>query len=126
MRYLLDTHLLLWAVTDDVQLSSKARQLMMDSHAELYFSVVSLWEIAIKGEERIGVSAERLRETLLDAGYLELTIEARDVMGVAALPPVHRDPFDRLLVATVHGREGFTLLSHDQSVAQYPGPILAV
>ncbi len=98
---------------------------MTDPDNDLLFSVASLWEIVIKrGLHRpdFQVDARLLRRGLLDNGYLELPILSEHVVAVDSLPPIHKDPFDRLLVAQATV-EGITLLTDDPTVAQYPGPV---
>jgi PIN domain nuclease of toxin-antitoxin system len=125
MKLLLDTHLLLWAAGQPERLSASARRLINDKRNELLFSAASLWEVAIKrglGREDFKVDARLLRRGLLDNGYNELPIISDHVVAIESLPPIHRDPFDRLLVAQATV-EGVTLLTLDPLVAQYPGPI---
>ncbi|MGA2373858.1 MAG: type II toxin-antitoxin system VapC family toxin [Candidatus Korobacteraceae bacterium] len=125
MKLLLDTHLLLWAAGEPERLSAKARRLINDTHNELLFSAASLWEVAIKrglGREDFKVDARLLRRGLVDNGYNELPIISDHVVAIESLPPIHKDPFDRLLVAQATV-EGVTLLTLDPIVAQYPGPI---
>lgn len=128
MKYLLDTRLLAWAMIDSPKLSSRARAIIVEPTNTLYFSVVSLWDLAIKGRvEHVGISAAELREELLAAGYEELPITAAHTLGVATLPPIHRAPFHRLLVATAASYMGaMTLLTHDPTVAQYAPTIVHV
>jgi PIN domain nuclease of toxin-antitoxin system len=128
MKFLLDTHLLVWAAVDPDLVPTRARLLINDHANELFFSAVSMWEIAIKralGRPDFTVDARVLRRGLLDRGYGEFSITSEHAMYVASLPSLHKDPFDRLLVcqATV---EGITLLTSDVLVAQYPGPIQRV
>lgn len=128
MKLLLDTHVLLWAAGDPKRLSTKARKLISDPQNELLFSAASLWEIAIKrGLNRRDFQADPrlMRRGLLDNGYGELPIVSDHVVAIDVLPPIHKDPFDRLLVAQATV-EGFTLLTLDPVVAQYPGPIQRV
>lgn len=128
MKLLLDTHVLLWAAGSPDQLSSDARTLLEDPVNELIFSAASLWEIAIKrslGRADFQVDARVLRRGLLDNGYLELPITSEHAVFIDSLPPIHKDPFDRILVAQATV-EGITLLTGDALVAQYPGPIRAV
>ncbi|MBP9714743.1 MAG: type II toxin-antitoxin system VapC family toxin [Sterolibacterium sp.] len=128
MKWLLDTHLLLWAAAQPDRLSSEARVLLEAEDSELVFSVVSLWEIIIKqglGREDFRVNARLLRRNLLDNGYRELSIDSRHVIALADLPALHKDPFDRMLIAQA-GAEGITLLTADALVAQYPGEIRRV
>jgi PIN domain nuclease of toxin-antitoxin system len=125
---LLDTHLLLWAAGEPRRLSKRARTLIDDSDNELLFSAASLWEVAIKrglGREDFKVDARLLRRGLLDNGYNELPISSDHVVATESLPPIHKDPFDRVLVAQATV-EGITLLTIDSLVAQYPGPIKTV
>lgn len=125
MKFLLDTHILLRAADDPSKLSRKARALIMDSENELFFSAASLWEIVIKnslGRADFDVDPHLLRRGLIDNGYLELPITSDHAIGVSALPPLHKDPFDRILVAQATV-EGFTLLTSDDTVADYPGPV---
>jgi len=125
MKLLLDTQVLLWPAGEPARLSASARRLINDAENELLFSAASLWEIAIKrglGRKDFQVDARLLRRGLLDNGYSELPILSDHVVAVEALPPIHKDPFDRLLVAQATV-EGITLLTLDPVVAQYPGPI---
>lgn len=128
MKYLLDTHILLWAVEDNPKLSPKARQLIDNSDSELLFSVVSIWEIAIKvgrGKDDFSFDPNILRRVLLDADYLEIPVLGHHVPFVQHLPDIHKDPFDRLLIATAKA-EGFILVTADSYVAKYDHQIILV
>ena len=128
MKLLLDTHLLLWAAGEPRRLSKQARTLIGNPDNELLFSAASLWEVAIKrglGREDFRVDARLLRRGLLDNGYNELPIISDHVVAMESLPPIHKDPFDRILVAQATV-EGVTLLTIDPLVSQYPGPIRTV
>jgi PIN domain nuclease of toxin-antitoxin system len=128
MRLLLDTHLLLWTISQSRRLTAGARRLIGDPGNELSFSVVSIWEVAIKhgrGRDDFQVDPRLLRRGLLDNGYRELAITGEHAVAVADLPPLHRDPFDRILVAQ-SVVEGITLLTADPLVAQYPAPVRRV
>ena len=125
MRFLLDTQLLLWATDQPDRLSQKARDLLEPPGNELIFSPASLWEIAIKtgiGRPDFQVDAWVLRRGLIDNGYLELPITGEHAVAVGNLPPIHKDPFDRILVAQAMV-EGITLLTADARLAEYPGPV---
>jgi len=125
MKLLLDTHLLLWAAGEPKRLPKGIRTLLEDRDNELLFSAASLWEVAIKsglGRKDFRVEARLLRRGLLDNGYSELPIVSDHVVAIESLPPIHKDPFDRVLVAQATV-EGITLLTNDPVVAQYPGPI---
>ncbi|MDR1423635.1 MAG: type II toxin-antitoxin system VapC family toxin [Azoarcus sp.] len=128
MKLLLDTHLLLWAAQDSDRLSAQARGLLDSPENELLFSVASLWEIVIKrslGREDFKVDPHLLRCGLLDNGYREMPITSAHVLGVAALAAIHKDPFDRLLVAQAEA-EGITLLTADTILGRYAGPVRRV
>jgi PIN domain nuclease of toxin-antitoxin system len=128
VKLLLDTHLLLWAAGEPKRLSKQARQLINDPENELIFSAASLWEVAIKrGLNRpdFRADARLLRRGLLDNGYSELPIVSDHVVATESLPPIHRDPFDRVLIAQATV-EGITLLTTDSVVSQYPGPIKTI
>ncbi len=125
MKFLLDTHVLLWAAGEPTRLSTSARRLLNDPNNDLLFSAASLWEVAIKrglGRKDLSVDARLLRRGLLDNGYEELPILSKHVVEIESLPAIHKDPFDRLLVAQATV-EGITLLTLDSVVARYPGPI---
>jgi PIN domain nuclease of toxin-antitoxin system len=128
MKLLLDTHLLLWAAGEPRRLSKPARRLIDNPDNELLFSAASLWEVSIKrrlGREDFKVDARLLRRGLLDNGYSELPILSDHVVATESLPLLHRDPFDRILVAQATV-EGVTLLTIDSLVSQYAGPIRTV
>ena len=128
MKLLLDTQLLLWAAAHPRRLSAAARKLITDTQHELLLSAASLWEITVKnslGRDDFRVEPRVLRRGLLDNGYVELSITSHHAVSVAALPDLHRDPFDRLLIAQATC-EGITLVTADAVVGQYPGPIRRV
>jgi PIN domain nuclease of toxin-antitoxin system len=128
VKLLLDTRLLLWASEDMSRVPATARALMADTDNELLFSPASLWEVAIKsglGKKDFEIDPRVLRRGMLDNGYNELPITSEHTIAVAALPPIHKDPFDRILIAQAIV-EGIILLSADPAVAQYPGPIRRV
>jgi PIN domain nuclease of toxin-antitoxin system len=128
MKLLLDTHLLLWAAGQPEQLSVAACALLNDLKNELLFSSASLWEITIKrglGRDDFRVDPRLLRRGLLDNGYSELVITSEHAIAVEGLPPIHKDPFDRILVAQSMV-EGILLLTADPLVAQYPGSVRKV
>lgn len=128
MKFILDTHLLLWAAGQSHKLSEVARKIIDDPNHQLFFSAASLWEITIKrGLDRhdFRVDPHLLRRALLDNGYHELPITSDHAVGTDSLPSIHKDPFDRILIAQALV-EGFELLTTDAIVAQYPGPIKMV
>lgn len=127
MRVLLDTHVLLWAAASSSRLSPETRSLVEDPQNEVYYSAASVWEIAIK-------SALRRKDFRMDLGLLhsslkmmgldELPVRAEHAVGVTQLPPIHRDPFDRLLIAQSIV-EPMVFLTNDAVLAQY-GPVVRV
>ena len=128
MKLLLDTHLLLWAAGEPKRLPVAARRLINDQHNALLFSAASLWEIVIKrslGREDFRVDPRLLRRGLLDNGYSELAVVGEHVLALGSLPPLHRDLFDRILVAQAT-IESVMLLTADPQLGRYPGPIRCV
>jgi len=128
MKLLLDTHLLLWAAGAPKRLPAAARRLIEEAATEPIFSVASLWEIVIKrglGRTDFRVDPSTLRRGLLDNGYGELPVLGEHALAVDALPAIHKDTFDRILVAQAVV-EGMTLLTADPVVGSYPGPIRCV
>ncbi len=121
MNLLLDTHLLLWAAGNPDRLSLDTKELLLDPSNELWFSSASLWEITIKrslDRADFRVDPRRLWRMLLSHGYRELTLSSEHAIAVGALPPLHKDPFDRILIAQARVEE-ITLLTADSTVASY-------
>jgi PIN domain nuclease of toxin-antitoxin system len=128
VRLLSDTHILLWTIAESRRLSAAARALIGEPDNELTFSSVSLWEVAIKTGRRrddFRIDVSSLRRSLFDNNYAELAVTGAHVAALASLPPIHKDPFDRMLVAQAIV-EGLTLVTSDPAVAKYPGPIRLV
>ncbi len=125
MKALLDTQLMLWAAGEPDRLPVAVRDLINNPAAEIIFSVVSLWEVAIKrslGRSDFRVDPRLLRRGLLDNEYIELPLLSEHVVALEGLPPIHKDPFDRLLLAQANA-EGITLLTVDSLLARYPVPV---
>jgi PIN domain nuclease of toxin-antitoxin system len=121
MKLLVDTHLLLWAATEPEKLPAAARRMFKEQENTLIFSAASLWEIAIKqsiGRKDFRADARLLRRGLLDNGYEELPVTSAHAVAIDALPPLHKDPFDRILIAQAQV-EGILLVTADERVAQY-------
>lgn len=124
MNVLLDSNLLLWAAYEPHFVPQEARELIDDDANHLWFSAASIWEIGIKasiGRDDFAVDARILRRGLVENGYVELPISSAHAVEAAALPAIHRDPFDRMLVAQAR-TEGFALLTSDAKVAEYGAP----
>ncbi|MCL4460126.1 MAG: type II toxin-antitoxin system VapC family toxin [Nitrospirae bacterium] len=128
MKWLLDTQLLLWSAGVPDRIPSSLRPLLEDRGNLLMFSAGSIWEVVIKrslGREDFRVDPRVLRRSLLDNGYEELPILGTHVVEIDVLPMLHKDPFDRILVAQALV-EGITLVTTDRTLPEYPGPILRV
>ena len=125
---LLDTHLLLWAASRPERLSRRAKLEIDDPANKVFFSAASLWEVAIKsslGRDDFRVEPRVLRRALIDNGYTEIPITSEHAVTVDSLPPLHKDPFDRLLLSQAIV-EGVTLLTTDSQLARYEGPVRKV
>jgi PIN domain nuclease of toxin-antitoxin system len=128
MNLLLDTHIALWAIADHPSLSGPARDWIGNPRYTVWVSTASLWEIAIKsslGRGDMPVSARQALGYFQAAGYRILPIEAEHTLALEALPPLHQDPFDRLLVAQAL-TEPMRLITHDTQVARYSDTIVFV
>ena len=124
MTFLLDTHVLLWAAGDPARLSPQTRNLLRNPATELMFSAASIWEVVIKralGRSDFRVEPLQLRDGLLRNGYGELAIRSEHALAVGLLPPLHNDPFDRILMAQAKV-ENVTLLTTDKGLTHYPVP----
>jgi PIN domain nuclease of toxin-antitoxin system len=130
VKILPDTHLLLWSADADHpgRLPSTAAAIMANPANDLYFSAASIWEVSIKrglGRRGLVVDPHALYLGLLDNGYIELKISSVVSFGVLTLPHIHKDPFDRLLIAQA-AFEDCLLLTADPTIAKYPGQIRLV
>ncbi|MGD0735420.1 MAG: type II toxin-antitoxin system VapC family toxin [Terracidiphilus sp.] len=128
MRFLLDTHFVIWVAIDDPRLKPAARAVLNDPENQFLFSVSSIWEIAIKSALRrtdFLFDPREIRRQFIANGYEELPILGQHVVAIDSLSPIHKDPFDRILIAQAMV-EGITLLTADPVIAQYPGPIKKV
>jgi PIN domain nuclease of toxin-antitoxin system len=121
VKFLLDTHILIWAAIAPHKISSELSSLLSDPSNYLYFSSASIWEISIKesmGKKDFKVSTKKLHEGLVENGYKEIKVSALHAMEVIKLPFIHRDPFDRILVATAIW-ENMPLLTNDSTLSPY-------
>lgn len=130
MRLLLDTHVALWAIADSPRLTDTVRTLITDEANTVFVSAASLWEIAIKHGLARGrpndmpVSAVQALDYFEGAGFVLLAVTAQHAVAVGNLPPIHGDPFDRILVAQSMS-EPLRLVTHDPVVARYSDAIIA-
>jgi PIN domain nuclease of toxin-antitoxin system len=128
MNFLIDTQLAIWALFDDPHLSEGARRILKDSGNRFYFSTCTIWEIAIKrrlNRADFQFDPREICRHLIRNGCTELTIQSVHAVEVDSLPRIHKDPFDRILIAQAMV-EGIILLTADPVIAQYPGPIQKV
>ncbi|MEP6967165.1 MAG: type II toxin-antitoxin system VapC family toxin [Pseudomonadota bacterium] len=128
MRVLLDTHILLWALIEPGKLNAQMRGLLENRDHEILFSVASVWEMAIKaalGRADFNVSPQAVVETAYSTGFVELPVRSAAALRVATLPPHHRDPFDRLLVAQAM-TEPATLYTADAQLEAYSELVVRV
>jgi len=129
VRLLLDTHIAVWAVVNDDRLTQKAR-LLIETEVDICVSIASVWEIAIKysiGRRAAGalpISGAEAHACFVDAGFAILPIEQKHVAQLEQLPWIHRDPFDRLLVATAMTSERW-LLTQDAALFAYSDSVLS-
>ena len=125
MRILLDTHVALWVLLQASALTKSARE-MLYSADSVYFSVISVWEVCLKHEinpQNMAVPAGRFRQLCLDAGFVELPIESKHVLAVEDLKQkegshIHKDPFDRLLLAQAKAEE-LLFMTHDKKIQTF-------
>jgi PIN domain nuclease of toxin-antitoxin system len=128
MRFLLDTQLVVWVPISDARISRTARSVFSSRENEFVFSDASIWEIAIKrglGRSDFLFDPREIRRQMLENGYEELPVLGQHAVAVDVLPSIHKDPFDRILIAQAMV-EGITLLTADPVIASYPGPIRKV
>jgi PIN domain nuclease of toxin-antitoxin system len=128
VKLLLDTHILLWSAGQPDRLSDEARSLLLDTSNILFFSSASIWEIVIKrglGRDDFRVDPLRLRKQLIVNGYEEVAVSSDHALAVDVLPALHKDPFDRILIAQAR-TEGMLLLTSDSQVSLYGDGIMTV
>jgi len=128
MKYLIDTHILLWIAYNPDKLSEPAQKIIEDTDNQLLFSAVSMWEIAIKStlnKDNFFVDARILKRELMEHDYHELPITSANTLEIIQLPDYHKDPFDRLLIAQAN-YEGILLMTSDKLLAKYSDTILVV
>lgn len=128
MNLLLDTHIALWAITDNPKLLPKARELIESPKTTIWISVASIWEIAIKYSLRRGdmpISSQQAMGYFRESGYRFLAVDAEHAVAVEELPTHHQDPFDRILVAQALV-EPMRLMTHDSLVALYSDTIIKI
>jgi PIN domain nuclease of toxin-antitoxin system len=131
VRLLLDTHIALWAITDHPRLPAKARRLIEDPDNEIVVSAVSVWEISIKhalargGPHDMPISGAAALDYFREAGFVLLPISPQDTAAAEDLPPIHADPFDRMLVAQAMAVP-LRLITADARVMRYSDAVIGV
>lgn len=128
MQVLLDTHVALWAITNDERLVEKGRRIILNDENDVFVSVASIWEIAIKhglGRGVMPISGNEANEWFRVAGYRILPVEAQHAANLETLPRIHGDPFDRILVSQAL-LEPPRLLTHDKIIAQYSDTVILI
>lgn len=131
MKILLDTHILLWALSNDVRLPEKARKLIENENNEIYYSIISLWEIEIKHlthPDAMTVSAKQIAGYCVQSGFQKITIEESHIYAMTDLKrekdaPPHKDPFDRILICQA-STENMIFVTHDSLIGGYSEPCI--
>ncbi len=118
-RLLLDTHALLWWLSDDADLGEKAKEAIADPQNQVYVSAASTWEISIKRALGKLEAPDDMSSIIEEEGFIPLDISLYHGDQAGQLPDLHRDPFDRMLVAQAHA-EGLIIVTHDAAITQYP------
>ena len=125
MRILLDTHIYLWAVIDDEKLTHKARQIITQAD-EVFISSASIWEISIKQAlGKIDADINELASAIKEIGFTELPINSHHAVTLNNLPNIHRDPFDRILIAQAM-YEPMHFLTADETLKAYSELIIKI
>jgi PIN domain nuclease of toxin-antitoxin system len=127
-RFLVDTQLLLWNVYGSRKVPARLARLFGDGRHQFFYSAASLWEIAVKaarGQEDFVAEVGEIRDALEENGFHELPVGSQHAVALAALPPIHADPFDRMLIAQAIV-EPMALITTDERLAAYPGTIEVV
>jgi PIN domain nuclease of toxin-antitoxin system len=119
MRVLLDTHALLWALSDDERLSTSARDIIVDEANDILVSVVSGWEIALQRSIGKLQAPSDLESVIAQAGFIQRLVGFSDCERLSTLPAIHRDPFDRILVCQAL-EDGIPVITKDEMIARYP------
>lgn len=128
MSFLADTHILVWAAQEPERLPKDVRELFENEHSDIRFSVISVWEVALKAARRpdqFPFGPDRFRNALLENGLSEIPVNGQHAVMVETLQPIHGDPFDRMLIAQAMC-EGLTLITADTLIARYSAPIWRV
>ena len=126
MKILIDTHIALWATMYSDRLSASGQRILLSPENEVFFSVISIWEVSLKHSidpKNMEISSKEFRKLCLEAGFIEMPLEAKHVLGLETLIQKagysqHKDPFDRILLAQAQ-EEGMSFMTHDQKIATF-------
>ncbi|MDR2584051.1 MAG: type II toxin-antitoxin system VapC family toxin [Fibromonadaceae bacterium] len=122
MKYLLDTHTLIWFFNGDLELSENARQIILDTNNQKYASIVSVWELSIKvslNKLKFDGKAKGFLDLIYKNGFKLLNINQNYIFKLEQLENFHKDPFDRILIATAIS-ENMKLITRDENIHLYP------
>lgn len=131
MKILLDTHILLWTVANDARLPQKARQLIENEENEIYYSMISLWEVELKRiahPQLMPVTGEMLAGYCDESGFYRLPLREQHIFALSNLrrnedAPPHKDPFDRILICQAQ-KENMMFVTHDSLIPYYDNPCI--
>lgn len=131
MKLLLDTHVLLWFCSGDKRLSQEARDIIADDENEIYYSIISIWEVEIKHKahpDRISMSGERLLQHCQRLEFIQVPLDIDHILAVKTLTrkpdtPPHRDPFDRLMLCQAVV-DNMLFITRDERIAEYVSPMI--
>ncbi len=126
MKILLDTHIALWAVLKSDALTSETRKMLVSSDNKIYYSVISIWEVSLKhsiNPQNMEVSPSEFRQFCQESGFIEIPVEYQHILALDSLEPkegysIHKDPFDRLLLAQAIVEEMY-FVTHDSKIATF-------
>ena len=126
MNLLLDTHILIWTLNDDRRLPKRAKKLILDKNNDIYYSVVSVWEVSVKHAnhpDNVEFTGKELAHFCEEAGFLPLELQSKHVFALETITradnaPAHHDPFDRMLIAQAKA-ENMAFITHDSLLPYY-------
>lgn len=124
-RLLLDTQVVIWTLEDNERLGSRVRHLIADPQNQVWVSTAAVWELAIKAAKGHIDLPDRLLESIAQTGFQMLDIKPEHALGVLELPPIHNDPFDRLMISQARV-ERTQLVTSDAQIGQYDVDIIQV
>ena len=124
-KFLLDTSVIIWALSDDKQLNNVVKDILRSPKNKIYYSLISVWEMAIKSSTGKLKTPPNLKAILEQTGFDELDLNINHVLGISKLKKIHKDPFDRLLISQAK-QEKLTLITSDKKIEKYKVKTLIV